>query len=266
MAHAFESGTAGIEVRDESPPLCFTEETGFCIHDPKVRAFFDRNGGVEVLGFPISREFVLEGFPVQFFQRVVLQVNVGDGVVRPLNLLDRDIMPMTRAHGSIFPQADRSMIDDTLRPDSGVANYPTRVTAFVQMNVPDVLGDSLPVRFKALFYSATADLTGNLSENDRTLRSLEIWGLPTSHPTVDPASPRFIYQRFQRGIMQFDSWNDADCPASRPTCSRGLLIGEYFKQVVTGQDLPADLAAEMQNSRFYKQYQPPPGQGAAPRP
>ena len=65
-------------------PMCFTE-TGFCIADPAFQTYFTQRGGTRILGFPISREFTLDGFSVQFFQRVILQLQSG-GVSR-LNVL-----------------------------------------------------------------------------------------------------------------------------------------------------------------------------------
>jgi hypothetical protein len=89
-----------------------------------------------------------------------------------------------------------------------------------------------------------------------TLLNLEIWGLPTSNPAPDPGNGGFIYQRFQRGIMHFD----ASCG-----CTQGILVGEYLKAVITNRSLPADLAADMQSSRFFNQYSPgSPGWTARP--
>src|SRR5262249_1496638 len=48
-----------------------------------------------------------------------------------------------------------------------------------------------------------------------------------------------IYQRFQRGIMHFDK----TCG-----CTQGLLLADYLKSLVTGQNLPADLAAQAATS------------------
>jgi hypothetical protein len=48
-------------------------------------------------------------------------------------------------------------------------------------------------------------------------------------------------------------------------CTEGILIGEYFKAVLTGVNLPADLDADMQSSRFYREYAPDqPGAVARP--
>ena len=80
-----------------------------------------------------------------------------------------------------------------------------------------------------------------------TLLNLEIWGLPTSNPAADPGNGGFIYQRCQRGIMHFR----AEVPVTE-----GILVGEYFKAVITGRSLPPDLAADMQGSRYNDQYSP----------
>jgi hypothetical protein len=39
-------------------------------------------------------------------------------------------------------------------------------------------------------------------------------------------------------------------------CTQGILFGDYLKDILTGQNLPADLAAEAQDSALYKQYDP----------
>ncbi|MGH2460281.1 MAG: hypothetical protein ACRDIY_15600, partial [Chloroflexota bacterium] len=51
----------------------FFAETGYAIDDPSFLDFFDRRGGVQTFGYPVSREFTLLGFPVQVFQRAIMQ-------------------------------------------------------------------------------------------------------------------------------------------------------------------------------------------------
>ena len=67
----------------------FFAQTGYRIADDGFWNYFSHRGGVRTFGYPVSRRFVLEGFPVQVFQRAVLQ-QAADGSVRPLNLLDPD--------------------------------------------------------------------------------------------------------------------------------------------------------------------------------
>ena len=71
--------------------------------------------------------------------------------------------------------------------------------------------------------------------------------MPTSLPTQDPNNDSFIYQRFQRGIMHYD----AAC-----RCTQGLLLADYFKALLTGENLPVDLAAQASASPFLRQYAP----------
>src|SRR5687767_290972 len=81
--------------------------TGFCITNSAFLSYYQNRGEHNTLGYPASREFTLEGFQVQIFQRVVLQLNQGS--VARLNVLDPGIMPMTRANQSIFPGPDPAL-------------------------------------------------------------------------------------------------------------------------------------------------------------
>src|SRR3954462_15354187 len=91
--------------RHAEAQTCFG--TGFCIQNPSFLEYYMSRGQERTLGFPISNEFTLEGFQVQFFQRVVLQMNQGS--VARLNVLDPNIMPMTRANQSVFPGPDPAL-------------------------------------------------------------------------------------------------------------------------------------------------------------
>lgn len=64
---------------------------------------------------------------------------------------------------------------------------------------------------------------------------------------LDPNNHNFIYLRWQRGIMQYD----ASC-----TCTRGILLADYLKAILTGQNLPADVGSEAAGSPFLDQYDP----------
>jgi hypothetical protein len=77
------------------------------------------------------------------------------------------------------------------------------------------------------------------------LLNLEIWGLPTSKPIRDPNNHDFVYQRFQRGIMHY---NDT-CK-----CTEGLLLADYLKAIMTGVNLPDDLAQQASKSPLFRQY------------
>ncbi len=217
---------------------CFAE-TGFCITNRAFNDYFNLRGQARVLGYPVSRSFTLEGTEVQIFQRVVLQLQGGQ--VARLNILDPGVMPMTRANQSVFPAPDPALA--SAAPKVGAGNYAQQVVEFVRSVAPDTLNGQ-PVGFFNLF-NTTVPAPAGANSDILTLLNLEIWGLPTSRPTPDPGNPRFVYQRFQRGIMHFR----AGVPVTE-----GILVGEYFKALVSAQGLPPDLAEDMQGNRYLGQY------------
>jgi hypothetical protein len=229
----------------EAQANCF-QETGFCITNPSFAGYFGLRGSARTLGYPISRSFTMDGLEVQFFQRVVLQMQ-GTAVGR-LNVLDPAVMPMTRANQSIFPGPDPAIAAQA--PQVSSPTYARDVVQFIQRVAPNTFNGQ-PVGFFNLFNSTVpvaVAFPGQTPNPDLvTLLNLEIWGLPTSNPAPDPGNPNFIYQRFQRGIMHYD----ASC-----RCSQGILVGEYLKSVMTGQNLPPDLAEDMRGSRYFGQYSP----------
>jgi hypothetical protein len=224
---------------------CF-QETGFCITNPAFAEYFRVRGGVRILGYPASRSFTLEGFEVQFFQRVVFQLQ--GNTVQRLNILDPNVMPMTRANQSVFPGPDAQLAGQA--PQVGSPDYARQVVEFVRRVAPntwngqqvgyfDLFNGTVPVEIAFAGQTPNPDLV--------TLLNLEIWGLPTSNPQPDPGNGGFIYQRFQRGIMHYRS--------SVPV-TEGILVGDYFKAVITNKGLPPDLAEDMRNSRYFGQYNP----------
>ena len=72
-----------------------------------------------------------------------------------------------------------------------------------------------------------------------TLLNMEVWGLPTSKPAARPWNNDFVFLRFQRGVMHYD----AGCK-----CTQGLLLADALKAMITGQNLPDDLAAQAAES------------------
>jgi hypothetical protein len=223
----------------EAQPNCYP--TGFCITNQRFLQYYRERGEHNTLGYPASRSFVLEGFEVQIFQRVALQLQ-GTNVER-LNILDPGIMPLTRANQSIFPGPDPSLAAQA--PQVGSPTYANDVVNFVRAVSPDTW-NGLPVNFFTTFNRAVPPPPG-ASPEIITLLNLEIWGVPTSQPAYDPGNQGFVYQRFQRGIMHYQ--NDK-------RVTEGILIGDYFKAVISGQNLPVDLDADMRNSRYYRQYNP----------
>jgi hypothetical protein len=214
-----------------APPMVhddrYFSQTGYRIDNDDVWAFFQQYGGITTFGYPTSRMMGFLGCPVQMFQRQIIQVCQGQGAAL-INLLDPDIFPYTQVNGSTFPAPDPALKDST--PPVSSPTYSTDIINFVNTNVPDTFGGQ-PVNFLQHFNS-----TGGLV----------IWGAPISHPAPDPSNGNFIYQRFQRGIMHFIAG----------TGTESILLADYLKAILMGQNVPADLKAQSAESRYYAQYCP----------
>ncbi len=220
--------------------------TGFAIRGDFLE-YFQRRGGLRTFGYPLSRPFRLLGTDVQVFQRRIMQ-RQPDGRIGLLNVLDPDLLPLTRVNGAVLPPVDPVLTRQA--PAPGTPGYAAGVLAFVQANVPD-LWEGLPVNFGTV-YRTTVRLEEVFPDGRGEAAllpgfNLELWGLPTSRPQRDPHNHDFVYQRFQRGIMHYDR---------RSGQTQGLLVAEYFKALLTGEGLPPDLEAEFRESRFYRQYDP----------
>lgn len=213
-------------------------QTGFRIDNAQIWDYFRTRGGVDTFGYPVSGIFLLQGFPVHLFQRHVLQI-WPDGSVHPLNLLDPDLLPVTSVNYSTFPAYNPVVAQAAPQPKT--PNYAQAVQAYLQSSVPD-RWQGQPVNFLHFYLSAAPEEMGSL----QALMALEVWGFPTSQPMTDPHNPSFISQRFQRGIMQYNTVTGV---------TRSILVGDVFKDVLVGHG-PADLLQEMQGSRFYQQSDP----------
>jgi len=207
-------------------------QTNYRIDRDSFWDYFQARGGVSTFGYPVSRDFQFVGCTSQFFQRLVMQ-QCGTQGVGTLNLLDDGLMPYTRMNGSTFPAVDNTLT--TATPKAAATTYATDILKFVRTNTSDTF-DGQQVNFQKTFFGT---LTPEQAETDDPnllgLLALEIWGAPTSKPAYDPANHNFIYQRFQRGIMHYDK----GCG-----CTQGLLLADYLKALVTGQNLPNDLATQ----------------------
>ena len=231
----------------------FFPETGFRVANDAFWDYFQRRGGLRMFGYPVSRELVLDGFRVQFFQRRAMQLQPDGKTVQLLNVLEARLLPYGRFNGSVLPGPDPAFAQDAPRP--GERDYAARAVAFVRERVHDTFQDpTSPSTVDAVNFLSTFQNTISAEEaapetggdpEALTLLNLEMWGLPLSKATRDPANPDFIYQRFQRGVMHYDR----TCG-----CTEGLLVADYLKALITGRDLPADLAADATGSRFAGQY------------
>ena len=222
-----------------------SDEVQFGIANPAFADYFQKRGGLRTFGYPISRQFALRGSQVQMFQRGIMQLTPGGGV-GTMNLLDSGLMPYTSFNFSVVPGPQRELMDTAPSPTD--IDYASKAVAFATLNAVDSW-QGLPVNFGRTFLSTVrledAFPDGKGDPGLVPLLNLEIWGLPTSRPTFDPNNHRFVYQRFQRGIMHFDVETGA---------TQGLLLGDYLKAIITGAGLPSDLEGQAAESPFYRQY------------
>ena len=246
LAVLLAPATQAVTAQQPADPRYFAQ-TGYRIDNDAFWNFFQGRGGIPTFGYPVSRTFKLVGFQVQIFQRLVMQLQP-DGSVQTLNLLDPGLMPYTKINGSTYPAPDPAVVAAT--PPVSDPNYNTAIIAFTQQVAPDTF-EGQPVNYYTTFSTTVTcdDAFPNQPCQDNLLPglNLQIWGAPTSNPTYDPTNHNFIYQRFQRSIMHYD----ATCQ-----CTQGLLLADYFKSIITGENLPLDLDAEARTSIYYKQYDP----------
>jgi hypothetical protein len=218
-------------------------QTGFRIDNDTVWDYFNRRGGVNTFGYPVSRTFTFRGVQVQFFQRRIVEIGP-NGQPRQANLLDPELMPYTRVNGATFPGPDPAVQSAAPPPTDAAATL-----AFVQRTAPNQFNNR-PVNFHQSFTNTVTMQVAFPNGGDAALLpgiNLEMWGVPISNPAADPNNANFIYQRWQRGIMHYR----VEC-----NCTEAVLLADYLKAILTGQNLPADLDQQAQGSRFYKQYDP----------
>ena len=230
-AQATAAPTASPQAVPNAPAMVhddrYFSQTGYRIDDDTIWNFFQQYGGIETFGYPTSRMMTFLGCPVQMFQRQIIQVCQGQGAAL-INMLDPEIFPYTQVNGSTFPAPDDNLKNNT--PQVASPTYSVDIVNFVNANVPDTFSGQ-PVGFLQHFNS-----TGGLT----------IWGAPISQPAPDPANANFIYQRFQRGIMHFIAG----------TGTESILLADYLKAILMGQNVPADLQAQSRESRYFGQYCP----------
>jgi hypothetical protein len=239
---------AGPSLAAPGDPPGYYSETGYRVCDRKFLEYFDARGGLRTFGYPVSRCFRVAGFTVQVFQRRVLQLG-NDGNVTQLNLLDAPYLPYTNFNNARFPAADPALV--AAAPAPGSPGYAEAVLEFVRANAPDQVGvhrTNFYQTFRTSVTMAEAFPRGGGNAGILSGIHLEMWGVPTSRPATDPNNANFVYQRWQRGVMHFDAATGA---------TQGILLGDYFKAVLTGQNVPADLEAQVRQSpdpRFLRAY------------
>ncbi|HET7769277.1 MAG TPA: hypothetical protein VFN74_10935, partial [Chloroflexota bacterium] len=231
--------TAPPGVRDQR----YFVQTSFRIDNDEFWNYFNARGGVSTFGFPISRTFMFLGCTTQFFQRQLMQQCPGTGV-RTMNLLDPELMPYNQINFSSFPAHDPNVAGAA--PGPGTPSYGSAVLDHIRRVSPDTVGGQ-NVRFFTTFVSTVPGTDPQRDPDFAALVNLEVWGFPTSNPAPDPGNGEFIYQRFQRGIMHF---------RANTGTTEGILLADYFKSIVTGRNMPPDLAAQAAGSPYVAQYCP----------
>lgn len=220
-------------------------QTGYRVDNDTIWNYFSFRGRINNFGFPISRTFTFLGKTTQFFQRQVVQVGT-TGSPEIMNLLDPGLMAYNQINFSTFPAFDQSLV--ATAPAPGSPGYDTQVIEYIRRNAPDSFAGQ-PVNFFRTFMNQVtlqdAFPGGGGNPNLLPLLNLELSGIVTSRPAQEPANAAFIYQRFQRVILHYDS----NCQCTQP-----LLLADYLKSIITGQNLPPDLDQAARDSRFYRQY------------
>jgi virginiamycin B lyase len=225
----------------------YFDATGFRIDNDVFWDYFNKRGALRTFGYPVSRTFTFMGSTVQFFQREIMQIGPS-GNAQTMNVLDPGMMEYTRINGSTYPAPDSGIAAQA--PVPGTPEYDVRIQEFIKNQAPNQF-DGLTVNFYQAFQNTVkledAYPQGGANAALLPLLNMEIWGVPTSKPQRDPTNNNFVYLRFQRGIMHFDATNGY---------TQGLLLADYLKALITGQNLPSDLEGQARASKFYKQYNP----------
>lgn len=234
--------TEGTAAQDD--PRYFAE-SGFRIDNDLVWDFFVRYGGTRAVGLPISRTFLLLGLPTQLFERHLVQVSETDEI-QVISLLDSGWMPYVQIAGRPLPYYDTSLTVNAPVQDS--PRYVDAMMAYLRANLPATV-DGQPTDFFRTFDETIAPvdrtITDPFESAARTLRNLDIWGIPTSRPLRDPNIAGVISVRLERGVFRYD----AAC-----RCTFPLPLAWYFRAVLTGNELPADLELQAPDSPYLRQY------------
>ena len=239
MAALLALAAPGAAVAD-AHDVIFFPQTGFGVWNAKLRGFFESRGGLKTFGFPVSNVFMLYGFEVQLFQRQGIQIGP-KGEPRGLNILQAPYLDYQRFAGLTIPAVDADLSAGA--PAVGSPGYTRAVRAFVREHVPDAWQGRDVGFLREYLAAAPVEVPSHLRE----LAALEIWGLPLSQPMPEPANARFVYQRFQRGVMHFDAVTGA---------TGGLLLGDHLKSLITGHRLSPALADAASDNPLLRQYAP----------
>ncbi|HLI27411.1 MAG TPA: cellulase family glycosylhydrolase, partial [Chloroflexota bacterium] len=224
-------------------------ETGFRIGNRYFAKFFRERGGLRNFGPPISRQFRYLGFPAQLFQNRMLLLNGSqDNSVYVVPLGNSQIFPFTQMDGMVLPDVDPTLLA-SMPQDPNAPDYAQQTLARTLELVADDF-NGIPINFRTTYLGSVTyeEAFPNADQPQELLPYLafQLWGRPLSYPTPDPNNGNRIYQRFENGVMMYDATTGQ---------TTSLPLGSYFKALLTGQNLPADLEQAAQGTRFLRVYQ-----------
>ena len=164
----------------------------------------------------------------------------------------RGLLPYTTMNGSTFPAPDPALTKATPSPND--AEYTAKIIQFVKENAPDSW-EGMPGQLRQDV------LDHRLQTPSRTAARPACCRCSTCRSGVRrPRSRRATEEQRLRlpplpaGIMHYDD----GCK-----CTQGLLLGDYLKALITGENLPIDLEAQAQENPLLRQYQNSAGNGLA---
>ncbi|GIW09627.1 MAG: hypothetical protein KatS3mg061_0684 [Dehalococcoidia bacterium] len=185
QANGDEQSPYGFTISDNGGDLFYSE--------------FRRYGGVAVLGYPISRRFLLDGFPSQAFQKGILQWRKNEGRAVFVN---------------VFDKLSEAGYDDWLRTVRLVPNK----------TIPE---EAKGVPFEQIIVARQAVLNDNpqiraayFAVRDPILQ----YGLPTSR--IEDLGPVLVV-RLQRAVIQLWKTDQPWAKAGQVTIANG---GDVFKE------------------------------------
>ncbi len=228
--------------------------TGYRVANRYFFRYFQQHGGSRTLGQPISNQFRYLGFPVQLYENRMLLLQP-DNTVFVVPLGNSDAFPFTTVNGMTIPANDPS-IAAMMPQDPNAPDYSQQTLAAVYQLVPDTMPDGTQVNFLTTYLNSVtyqeAFPAGDQPQELLPYVAFQVWGRPLTNAVPDPNNPSMIYQRFENGIMAYDG--NAGTTTSLP-------LGSWLASLLTGQNVPSDLASAAQGGRFINQYQaggPPP--------
>lgn len=194
QANGDEKSPYGFTISDNGDNLFWTE--------------FQRYGGVPVLGYPISRRFLLDGFPSQAFQKAILQWRGDEHRAVFVNVFDK----LSAAHKDDWLRTVRFTPNKTIPEEAPTASWQSIVAGRQA-----VLNDNPQI--KAVYFAA----------KDPILQ----YGLPTSK--VEDLGSAYVV-RFQRAVIQQWRTDQPWAKAGQVTVANG---GDIFKEAGMIEGTPA---------------------------